>query len=359
MFGKKTANNQYEPASNHLIHIDIAEDQFSFYAVDGGTVNNEPFGEIIRVLEEKCRYDEEKNHAVLMIDPFPNFNQEVEDSPEKTPSVLDLAPKVIGAIRGQAMIKESDLVDGLSDDHTLRMIFPSRRHADGEKDPYPISCGSLDGFGGFFSREFREHDFQLGRKNCQSFLRNYFCISIDKAQEMSVFEGWDAEDERHKRFYSPPVNGYPIIPDVTYYPEGYEGYKDPAPNYQDQPIPTPEKHSIPPQKIFDLESKVHHRLKTVFLNLSLGNPEGRQEKASRKSEEDLRIEREVNKMMDRRFKSSALQQLINRTVIRLVKWAWFGFLADKAAGFATRQVIRTILLDFYKRGMLEEKNFKK
>ncbi|MCI4649728.1 patatin-like phospholipase family protein, partial [Phaeodactylibacter sp.] len=198
------------------LRIQIEEDTFDFYAVDGGTVNNEPFGEVIRALEEKSQNDPGQNYAVLMIDPFPNFEGETQQDREETPKLIELVPKVLGAIRGQAMMKESDLVGGLSSDHTLRMIFPSRREGD-QKDPYPISCGSLDGFGGFFSRGFREHDFELGRRNCQSFLRNYFCIPTSKAAEQdSVFRDWDASDERHKRFYSESVDGYPIVPDMNF-----------------------------------------------------------------------------------------------------------------------------------------------
>jgi hypothetical protein len=38
----------------------------------------------------------------------------------------------------------------------------------------PLACGLLGGFSGFLSQLFREHDYQLGRRNCQRFLTNHF-----------------------------------------------------------------------------------------------------------------------------------------------------------------------------------------
>jgi len=42
-----------------------------------------------------------------------------------------------------------------------------------------LQCGLLGAFGGFFERGFRAHDYQLGRRNCQKFLRDYFRLSVD------------------------------------------------------------------------------------------------------------------------------------------------------------------------------------
>jgi hypothetical protein len=37
-----------------------------------------------------------------------------------------------------------------------------------------LQCGTLGAFGGFFDRGFRAHDYALGRRNCQQFLRERF-----------------------------------------------------------------------------------------------------------------------------------------------------------------------------------------
>jgi len=337
MFAPRISNQYGDVGNYNGVRIDVDEDKFDFYAVDGGTVNNEPFGEVIRALEEKCQHDEGNNYAVLMIDPFPNFEAELAGERGTTPKLLELIPQIFGAIRGQAMMKESDLVGGLSADHTLRMIFPSRSIGE-EKDPYPISCGSLDGFGGFFSRDFREHDFQLGRKNCQSFLRNYFCIPVSKAGENTVFEGWDADDERHQRFYSESVDGYPIVPDIDF----DQRREDNA------TIPTPDRVRLPVQEILDLEKPIKKRLKEVLANINkYEHPDP--------SRDERLLERQVERILQDYYKPSTWQRFKSELASQMVKLGWKYFGANKAAEAATKQVLKAIIMDFQKRGLLYER----
>ena len=333
MFSSKQQKDGTLPSNG--LRIDIEEDTFDFFAVDGGTVNNEPFGEVIRALEEKCQYDPGQNYAVLMIDPFPNFESEATQARTETPKLLELVPKVLGAIRGQAMMKENDLVGGLSSDHTLRMIFPSRRESD-EKDLYPISCGSLDGFGGFFSRGFREHDFELGRRNCQSFLRNYFCISTAKADRDSVFGDWDASDERHKRFYSESVDGYPIVPDMNY-----------DRRRADNPeIPLPERQRLKPAELLSIEGNIRHRLREVLLNAD------RYEKPEL-PEDQKKLNQEVHQILEQHNHKSVKPSPLGDLIAWVLKAVWNRWGAGIAANKATNMVLTTILTDFQKRKLLD------
>jgi hypothetical protein len=48
-----------------------------------------------------------------------------------------------------------------------------------EKEPTALQCGALGAFGGFFERKFRAHDYALGRRNCQKFLRDSFVLPAD------------------------------------------------------------------------------------------------------------------------------------------------------------------------------------
>ena len=50
------------------------------------------------------------------------------------------------------------------------------KRIEGEK---AIACGFLGGFGGFLHKEFRIHDFFLGRANCEHFLREHFTVATD------------------------------------------------------------------------------------------------------------------------------------------------------------------------------------
>lgn len=192
-------------------------DNFETTVVDGGTINNEPFGEVLKVLEKHGKEDaaivRARNHsaatnnvrtygdssadqgvtnpndtpppdyyALLLIDPFPS-NEKEESTFKPTSSIEKMLMPLFSAVRAQAMVKEKEIAEGFSIKHTRGLIKPKDRKIEvvnGKEKKvvkeYPIASGSLGGFGGFFKKEFREHDFFLGRKNCQSFLRKHFYI---------------------------------------------------------------------------------------------------------------------------------------------------------------------------------------
>jgi hypothetical protein len=60
---------------------------------------------------------------------------------------------------------------------------------------YAIASGLLGGFGGFVARSFRDHDFQLGRRNCQWFLRSSFALP----EANPIIKSWLPSVDR-KRF---------------------------------------------------------------------------------------------------------------------------------------------------------------
>nr|VFJ89926.1 MAG: Patatin-like phospholipase [Candidatus Kentron sp. H]VFJ90928.1 MAG: Patatin-like phospholipase [Candidatus Kentron sp. H]VFJ97941.1 MAG: Patatin-like phospholipase [Candidatus Kentron sp. H] len=148
---------------------------FNYQCVDGGMMNNEPLELARKIFAESegqnIREDEFADKAVLLIDPFPSgsmFDPEYKDAPD----LLGIAIKVFDALKNQVRFKPDELMRATKESVYSRfLIAPSR---DGEL--YPIACGSLGGFGGFLKREFRSHDYFLGRRNAQSFLRNHFVL---------------------------------------------------------------------------------------------------------------------------------------------------------------------------------------
>src|SRR5262249_9353228 len=56
--------------------------------------------------------------------------------------------------------------------------------------------GVLGAFGGFLCREFPEHDYQLGRRNCQQFLRRHFVLD----SKNPLFEHWPKKAARNADF---------------------------------------------------------------------------------------------------------------------------------------------------------------
>ncbi len=92
--------------------------------------------------------------------------------------------------------------------HSRFMIAPSR-----QDKVYPIACGSLGGFGGFLKRDFRSHDYFLGRRNAQKFLQDHFVLPEDNP----LFKEWDADmKETHcvKNSTGQPImeNGQRLLP---------------------------------------------------------------------------------------------------------------------------------------------------
>ncbi|MCC6727519.1 MAG: hypothetical protein IT258_23645 [Saprospiraceae bacterium] len=197
-----------------------ADKPFRFVAVDGGAINNEPIGEVDNILEDLFDQDckngianeYHKNFGIIMIDPFPDFD--TTEEVEEKESLTTIPFKLFGALRSQAMLKEGDIRRGFRGvDYTRGLVFPSKKNAKtGEPKKFAIACASLDGFGGFLSREFRHHDFLLGRRNCQSFIRKFFTVP----ETSPVLGQWTEEmKERCGIQYEGDDRLYfPIIPDL-------------------------------------------------------------------------------------------------------------------------------------------------
>jgi len=166
---------------------------YRFANVDGGTIDNEPM-ELARIIElcggdplgRNSRDGKVATRAVVMIDPFvgpePAGPQDLSDL-----SVLKSALSMVSALKNQARFKPEDVAMAADDTIYSRfLIAPARDGARTDNSAYSIACGSLGGFGGFLSQAFREHDYFLGRRNCQRFLERYLTLP----EENNLFSGW-------------------------------------------------------------------------------------------------------------------------------------------------------------------------
>ena len=190
---------------------------FPYTAVDGGLLNNEPF-EFARYAlmtdppEKNLREGKESDRAVLMIDPFPEAPV-LPDDGKPAGDLLSVASALFSVLRAQTQFKPSE-VAAVGDTYSRFMVAPHRSHTvDGTEieDRYAIASGLLGGFGGFFDRSFRDHDFQLGRRNCQKFLRDTFCLTGNNP----IIKAWpqaarDRFVSRYKSKEGEPL--YRIIP---------------------------------------------------------------------------------------------------------------------------------------------------
>ena len=187
--------------------------------IDGGMLNNEPFEKVKDVLwdltgEAKLNsvvYDNCQS-TVLMVDPFPSESSRFDPDDH----LFNVLGNTLSAVRSHMLAKPEELEDAYaSGDPRQYLIAPSRPHPttnaplEGSK---AIACGSLGGFGGFIHKNFRIHDFFLGRANCERFLRYHFTIPFETANPIFV-DGY-ATVQNKEAFRSPSATdrGLQIIP---------------------------------------------------------------------------------------------------------------------------------------------------
>jgi hypothetical protein len=183
-------------------------DQVLYAGSDGGLIDNEPFElthwTIMKSPAHPGAYNEtsaeKADRAVLMIDPFPtpsSFDPDLSDGELKEQLWLrKVIASLFPVLKDQARFKAIDLARAANVNVSSRfLIAPSRQITikrngrNQEVDAYePLASGVLGGFGGFLCREFRAHDYQLGRRNCQKFLRDYFVLAADNP----LFKNWPA-----------------------------------------------------------------------------------------------------------------------------------------------------------------------
>jgi predicted acylesterase/phospholipase RssA len=159
--------------------------------VDGGTMNNEPLElariELAGLLGRNPRDGLRANRATIMVDPFPDVAGTV-DQPDRGQK-LDLFSAVMGlmgAWKDQARFDPVDLALAADENTFSRFLIAPDRGASPVSNGYALACGALAGFSGFLAEAYRHHDYMLGRRNCQQFLRTHFCLPVDNNP---VFKG--------------------------------------------------------------------------------------------------------------------------------------------------------------------------
>nr|WP_315252106.1 patatin-like phospholipase family protein [uncultured Flavobacterium sp.] len=211
--------------------------------VDGGMINNEPFEKVRYLLDEitieqrsaeynvlnkdeKQEFLNEINslyknfeNTVLMIDPFPSLDKTEEF--DYSQNITNIISRTFSAMTAQMRAKPINYRSAMEqDDASQFIISPSRKREDTDgtfKDFYgekAIACGTMGGFGGFLNKEFRIHDYFLGKYNCEMFLRKYFTIPEDALLANPIFaEGYNGVDKsKYAVIGADGKRSYPIIP---------------------------------------------------------------------------------------------------------------------------------------------------
>ena len=123
--------------------------------------------------------------AVLLIDPFPEDAPALAHQHDRAPDLLDAVFALLPILREHAAFKPQDIMLALREDVRSRFLLAPMRQISRAEETYLASDG-LVGFAGFVSEQFRLHDFQLGRRNCQKFLRDRFYLPVDHP----LVSGW-------------------------------------------------------------------------------------------------------------------------------------------------------------------------
>jgi hypothetical protein len=201
-------------AERHTLPKDIVIEDYGrreFLCADGGMTNNEPFTLVHDALAGGAgiynqRESDKADRSVIMIDPFPDTGNTL-DFKEIQTGLTAIPAAIFNALLSQSRFKKQDLLLAF-DEHIFSrfLIAPSRNKQDNSE--LSLAGAVLSSFGGFLSQEFREHDYQLGRRNCQRFLAKRFILSPDNP----LFAHWSADLRKQYLIIEDGKEYLPIIP---------------------------------------------------------------------------------------------------------------------------------------------------
>lgn len=169
--------------------------------VDGGVTNNDPFNYAYDYLagipptspegDDLSSSPTDVDRAVIGIAPFPTEEKfDVGFVAQQQASILSTLPRLFSALISQSRFFGESLNQIMNGTTFSRFVIaPSdpesvAKHetdtaASPRRQPPALQCAALGAFGGFFERKFRAHDYALGRRNCQKFLRDSFVLPAD------------------------------------------------------------------------------------------------------------------------------------------------------------------------------------
>jgi len=191
--------------------------------VDGGTTDNDPFAlahDLLANLEPKTaggvnpRQADTADRAVLSIAPFPTTETFSNSYSGPTP-LFGVIPRVIGALIAQSRFQGESLDLLMTQDGFSRFVIAPKD--DQNPTATALESSTLGAFGGFFAKGFRDHDYQLGRRNCQRFLNTYLAFRSDNPIIAAGLEHLSAA-QITAASVPPPIAGEPLPEGVCWIP---------------------------------------------------------------------------------------------------------------------------------------------
>jgi hypothetical protein len=180
--------------------------------VDGGVINNDPFDlahdylvrrEPVPGDQQNPRKALEADRAVITVAPFPAQNQfDRNYDAAAQAGVMQALGHLFSALISQSRFFGESLAMIMTGSVFSRfMIAPSDPALPANQTA--LQCGALGAFGGFFERGYRAHDYALGRRNCQQFLRKRFILP---QKNPAIEPGLDADGKALNAFGMKPPN---------------------------------------------------------------------------------------------------------------------------------------------------------
>ena len=238
------------------------EEVFDTLNVDGGVTNNSPF-EFARL--ELASLNPPSPSGRNVRDPQLADRFVISVAPLETAIPAQLPPlpssnlgaliaRCIAALLNQSRIEGEDLK--LASDPKVFSRWVIAPTVDNMWGKEPLAGALLGGFNAFLSQLFREYDYQLGRRNCQRFLRAY--LGVPKGNMIMQQSGISAKTQRRldKTFGFDSPNGK-LLPLIPVMPELQEEVK-------------PVRNSISEAELSGISAMAADRLARVLKPMVLG-----------------------------------------------------------------------------------------
>jgi predicted acylesterase/phospholipase RssA len=235
--------------------------------VDGGVTNNNPFECARQYLVAAAGNDghnprdaKDANAAVISVAPFPGYETfNANYDAEAQTHLGNVVSGLLGVLVNQSRFQGEELA--LTKDPNVYSRFAISPSDDSAGTAPALLCGALSAFGGFVDRKFRDHDYQLGRRNCQKFLMDVFVLPEGNvAIAQGVTKQADAQDTFRGQYalVGSGTYWYPVIPLM-------ESVK------AEVPLPNRTDYFTDEARLEAVAQAATNRLKAV-LNASLSSP---------------------------------------------------------------------------------------
>lgn len=166
---------------------------YNFPASDGGLFNNEPIEICRKSLEESakkklCPTAHQSWGACILIDCNSNTSHNQAENLNTKTSLVECASRLFLVMMNESGFKYSDFFEAMNTENCSQFIISPTRQRKKRSEPI-LATSTMGLFGGLLDERMRHHDFLLGRRNCQEFLRQHFTMDTAHACQNEIFFG--------------------------------------------------------------------------------------------------------------------------------------------------------------------------